>query len=83
MSKGARTLPADEPARIRETFEFADADGDGLLDFKEFSGLMRILAPDATVQQTAEGFSMVDTNSDGQIDYEEFMTWWRQVWWEY
>ena len=78
-----RKLSADEPQRIRESFDFADLDADGHLDFEEFSGLMKILAPDATIAQTAEGFSIVDTNSDGQIDYDEFMAWWRRVWWEY
>jgi calmodulin len=76
-------LSSAELARIQESFEFADTDGNGRLDFEEFSGLLHILAPDSTLQQTAEGFSIVDTNSDGQIDYDEFLTWWRRVWWEF
>jgi hypothetical protein len=78
-----KTLPKAELERVREGFDFADRDQNGLLDFEEFSGLLKVLAPDATVQQAAEGFSIVDTNSDGQIDYDEFLAWWRLVWWEF
>jgi Ca2+-binding EF-hand superfamily protein len=78
-----KPLANQELERVRESFEFADADADGMLDFAEFSALLKILAPDTTVQQAAEGFSMVDTNSDGQIDHDEFLAWWRRVWWEF
>src|SRR4030095_5281395 len=64
--KAMKKLPNAELQRIREGFEFADTDRNGRLDFEEFSGLLKVLAPDSTVQQSAEGFSMVDTNSDGQ-----------------
>lgn len=68
---------------VRENFEFADTDGNGYIDFKEFSSLLKVLSPNVTTQQAAEGFSMIDTGSDGQIDYDEFVTWWKSVWWEF
>ncbi len=78
-----KPIPEETLAIIKENFEFADTDGNGKIDFKEFSSLLRILSPDSGMQQAAEGFSMIDTNSDGQIDYDEFLAWWQQVWWEY
>ncbi|MEM9383984.1 MAG: EF-hand domain-containing protein [Pseudomonadota bacterium] len=78
-----RPIPEDELKTIRDNFEFTDTDGDGTVDFSEFSKLLQVLSPESSVQQAAEAFSMIDTNSDGCIDYEEFITWWKQVWWEY
>lgn len=68
---------------IISNFEYFDLDNNGRIDFKEFRGLLKILSPEATTQQAAEGFSMVDTNSDGSIDLEEFTIWWKSAWWEY
>lgn len=78
-----KALSDDELATIRENFEFADADGNGTIDFKEFQKLLRVLSPDVGTQQAAEGFSMIDKKSDGYIDYEEFLEWWKTVWWEF
>ncbi|MEO0973810.1 MAG: EF-hand domain-containing protein [Pseudomonadota bacterium] len=78
-----RPIPQDDLEMIRDNFNFADTDGNGLIDFEEFSALLRVLSPESTTQQSAEAFSMIDTNSDGQIDYPEFIAWWKQVWWEY
>ena len=78
-----KTLSSDDLDRIRDNFDFADADGNGSIDFKEFASLLKILSPKTTIEQAGAGFSMVDTDSDGQISYDEFVDWWKQVWWEY
>lgn len=70
-------------AEIRSNFEFFDRDKNGLIDFEEFRGVLKVVNPEASVNQAAEGFSMTDTNSDGYVDLDEFITWWRGTWWEY
>lgn len=75
---------SDEKARdVRESFEYFDRDRNGFIDFDEFSELLRVISPESTVQQAAEGFSIIDTDSDGHIGLEEFIAWWRTTWWEY
>jgi Ca2+-binding EF-hand superfamily protein len=78
-----KTLSSDALKLARDNFEFADADGNGSIDFKEFASLLRVLSPKTGLEQAGAGFSMVDTDSDGQINYDEFVAWWKQVWWEY
>lgn len=78
-----KEIPEDELEQIKENFSFADTDGNGLIDFREFAGLLKILSPETKVHQAAEGFSMVDKNSDGYVDYEEFIDWWQSGWTEY
>ncbi len=78
-----KVLSADELEKVKDNFDFADADGNGAIDFKEFAKLLLVLSPDTGIDQAATGFSMVDTDSDGQISYDEFVTWWHQVWWEF
>ncbi len=78
-----KVLSAEELKKVKDSFDFADADSNGAIEFKEFAELLRVLSPDTDVEQAATGFSMVDTDSDGQISYDEFVTWWQQVWWEF
>ena len=70
-------------AEIRESFEFFDSDGNGMIDFNEFLSLMKTVSPEASLRESGEGFSMIDTNSDGYIDLDEFMKWWQTTWWEF
>ena len=78
-----KALSAEQLASIKDSFDFADRDANGSIDFKEFASLLRVLSPTTTDEQAGAGFSMVDTDSDGQISFDEFVTWWQQVWWEY
>lgn len=73
----------EKVGEIRETFDFFDRDGNGLIDFDEFRAVLKTVNPEVTVSQAAEGFSMTDTNSDGYVDLDEFIAWWRSTWWEY
>ncbi|MEM6640689.1 MAG: EF-hand domain-containing protein [Pseudomonadota bacterium] len=78
-----KPLSDDQLANVRDSFEFADRDGNGVIEFKEFASLLRVLSPNASDDQVGAGFSIVDTDSDGQISFDEFVAWWQQVWWEY
>jgi hypothetical protein len=75
----ARTALADMNERveeIEELFEQNDTDGNGDIDFSEFSALMKEL--DAQMPQTAleAGFREIDANKDGRINLDEFLVWW-------
>jgi Ca2+-binding EF-hand superfamily protein len=78
-----RALSGDDLKMVKDNFDFADTDGNGVIDFKEFASLLKVLSSKTGLEQAGAGFSMVDTDSDGQISYDEFVAWWQQVWWEY
>lgn len=78
-----KPLSEEQLAAVKDNFDFADRDGSGSIDLKEFSSLLRVLSPGSTAKQAESGFSIVDADSDGQISFEEFVAWWQQVWWEF
>ena len=61
---------AELDAAGEKFFREADADGDGLISFTEYSFFRSILAIDPT--DFAIAFHMFDTNGDGRIDKAEF-----------
>lgn len=61
---------------LREDFEFFDQDGDGLLEFSEFTEFMDGLGADMTGEECRIGFEEIDSNRDGRIQFGEFLEWW-------
>lgn len=78
-----RNISTEQLAEIKENFEFFDRDSNNEIDLGEFTKLLRVLSPTATLEQAQEGFSLIDVNQDGHIDFDEFMSWWESCWWEY
>ena len=78
-----KELSEQKAREVRESFVYFDRDHNGFIVFDEFTELLRVISPESTVQQAAEGFSIIDTDSDGHIGLEEFIAWWRTTWWEY
>ena len=70
-------------AEIKENFEFFDRDSNNEIDLGEFTKLLRVISPTATLEQAQKGFELIDENQDEHIDFDEFMSWWETCWWEY
>ncbi|MGX5174060.1 EF-hand domain-containing protein [Aliikangiella sp. IMCC44653] len=78
-----KEIPLEQLAEIKENFAFFDKDGNGEIDVKEFTQLLKVVSPHTTEEQGEKGFAIVDENNDGHIDLNEFIEWWQTCWWEY
>lgn len=72
-----RPLTGDELADLQEQFDECDADGDGRIDFTEFSQLLENLGSEVPPERRRSQFDVIDLDHDGAIDRAEFMEWWR------
>jgi calmodulin len=66
----------DRIEEIEELFEQNDADGNGDIDFEEFTSFMSELDPQMPAAALEIGFRDIDTNKDGRINFDEFIAWW-------
>ena len=66
----------DRVEEIEELFEQSDTDGNGDIDFGEFSTLLADLDPLMEHAALETGFRDIDTNKDGRINFDEFLEWW-------
>lgn len=76
-------MPKQKPSEeeldeLRETFDYNDRDGDGLIELDEFAAMLEELEADASEAETRVGFRDIDTNDDGRIDFGEFVAWWTE-----
>lgn len=78
-----KEITAEHLAEIKENFEFFDRDSNNEIDLGEFTKLLRVISPTATLEQAQKGFAIIDENDDGHIDFDEFLSWWETCWWEY
>jgi len=74
-------MPKEKPSEedldeLRETFDYNDRDGDGLIELDEFAAMLDELEADVSEAETRVGFHEIDTNQDGKIDFDEFVAWW-------
>jgi Ca2+-binding EF-hand superfamily protein len=68
----------EERARLREDFDYNDANHDGRITLDEFIALMRGLDEDFTADECRIGFEEIDTDRSGTIGFAEFAAWWRE-----
>jgi calmodulin len=68
--------PADRVEEIEELFELNDTDGNGDIDFGEFTALLAELDPGMSRVSLEAGFRDIDSNHDGRINFDEFLAWW-------
>jgi calmodulin len=72
----AMTPMQEKMAELREDFEYFDDDGDGLMQFSEFTSLMDGLGAEMSAEECQVGFAEIDSDHDGAIQFEEFRNWW-------
>jgi Ca2+-binding EF-hand superfamily protein len=63
-------------AELRATFNFNDANGDGVLSFDEFVGLLIGLESGMSEDEARIGFEEIDVDRSGTISFDEFLAWW-------
>lgn len=63
---------------LKEDFEQADSDGDGRINFAEFSSLLQELEAGMSTEELRIGFHEIDTDHDSLIDLREFIDWWTE-----
>jgi len=63
-------------AELLENFEHFDTDGNGRIDFGEFSDLLDALDSGLADEEKRIGFEAIDENANGWIEFEEFSSWW-------
>ncbi|HUL80766.1 MAG TPA: EF-hand domain-containing protein [Gammaproteobacteria bacterium] len=74
-------MPKQKPSEedldeLRETFDYNDRDGDGLIELDEFAAMLDELEANMSETETRVGFNVIDTNGDHRIDFAEFVAWW-------
>ena len=70
---------AEERGRLREAFDFNDANKDGRLTLGEFIRFMESVDENMTATECEIGFDEIDTNRDGAIEFDEFHAWWTRA----
>lgn len=61
---------------LRQTFDQFDRDGNGVIDFGEFSELLNALGSEMEEEERRIGFDIIDVDRGGTIDFGEFAAWW-------
>ncbi len=61
---------------LKECFSEFDTNGDGTIQFDEFTALLHNLGSHADDQECRIGFREIDTDRDGVINFDEFASWW-------
>jgi calmodulin len=69
-------LSPEEFRDLTESFDYNDADDDGLIEFHEFVNMLEALEAGVTAEEARIGFNEVDSDDDGAIDFDEFVEWW-------
>eukprot|EP00931_Biecheleriopsis_adriatica_P005561 TRINITY_DN107060_c0_g1_i2.p1 TRINITY_DN107060_c0_g1~~TRINITY_DN107060_c0_g1_i2.p1 ORF type:complete len:221 (-),score=51.56 TRINITY_DN107060_c0_g1_i2:138-800(-) len=62
---------------MRQVFNMADKDHDGLLSKAEFTSMMRKALPELPCKKMQEAFARADSDHDRTISFEEFAKWMR------
>jgi len=57
-------------------FNNFDSNNNGMLEFSEFTELIRSLGLNMDHEQLKDGFDKIDTGNNNLINFEEFMAWW-------
>ena len=69
-------MDAEARAELKETFDFFDADNNGVIDQAEFVKLLDALGAGMDEEEIAVGFDIIDDDDNGHIEFDEFLAWW-------
>ncbi|MBF0219715.1 MAG: EF-hand domain-containing protein [Gammaproteobacteria bacterium] len=72
-------IDEEELEELRLGFETADVNGDGAINFREFSDFVRDLMDEPAKEELEIGFDEADAYKNGVINFEEFIRWWRST----
>jgi len=67
-------LNKDQEAAVKQTFQFIDADGDGIITAKELYEVMKQVDPNITYEEVREIIVAVDVNGDEVLSLDEFLS---------
>jgi len=67
-----------DDSALRDHYARYDRDGDGHIDFSEFSALLDELGLGYTEAQARSAFESLDGDHNGTIDFYEFKGWWTE-----
>jgi len=67
--------PNEARILLQEVFRNFDKNGDGSIDLKEASLVLKEIGEDVTQAQLEEFFHSIDQNHDGKISFEELFIW--------
>jgi Ca2+-binding EF-hand superfamily protein len=70
-----RPVTSAEILDVDDQFDACDADGDGRIDFPEFSALLDRLGSELETVNRRRHFVAIDTDGDGCIGRAEFRAW--------
>lgn len=68
----------EDEDELRELFEACDTNGNGTLQFGEFSRFIDSVGAGISEQECRIGFGEIDSDRDGHIDFGEFLDWWQE-----
>lgn len=69
-------LTPEQYEELRESFDYNDLDGDGMIELDEFRRMLDALNADVGAEEARVGFRAIDTDGDGGIEFDEFVEWW-------
>lgn len=78
-TEGTRSPEASVVTAVDQEFARFDRDGDGSIDFDEFSDLVTHLGLGRGKTITRKMFDSIDRDANGRISAGEFTTWWAEA----
>lgn len=72
-AQGSKTLNNEQIARLKEVFEYFDADHSGSIDAEELVNVFASMGQEVTEDEMREMIDQVDEDGSGQIEFEEFL----------
>lgn len=72
-AQGSKALNNEQIARLKEVFDYFDADGSNSIDAEELVNVFASMGQDVTAEEMREMIDQVDEDKSGQIEFEEFL----------
>ena len=67
-----------DQTELKQSFDHFDTDGNGTIEFDEFSQLLKALGSVMDQESLQIGFDAIDVDQNGHISFEEFSSWWTE-----